>query len=45
MSKIVNKFFLNRGKAMLESNLGQPKFTYSACGLITNHSGKPQRNR
>ena len=35
MNKIVNKFLLTVGKFMLEMQLGQPRATYSTCGLFT----------
>ena len=35
MNAIINKFLLAGDKFMLELHLRQPRFTYSACGLLT----------
>ena len=35
MNEIVNKFLLDGDKFMLEMNLKQPGFTYSACWKFT----------
>ena len=35
MNKIINKFLLVGGKFMLEMDLKQPGFAYSACGPFT----------
>ena len=35
MNEIVNKFLLAGCKFMPEMHLGQPLFTYSACGPVT----------
>ena len=35
MNEIVNKFLLAGDKFMLEMYLGQPRFTYNACGPFT----------
>ena len=37
MNKIVNKFLLPGDKYMPELPLGQPGFTYGACGPFTKH--------
>ena len=35
MNEIVNKFLLAGDKCMPKMHLGQPGFTYSACGPFT----------
>ena len=35
MNEIVNKFLLARDKFVLQMQLKQPGFTYSACGPFT----------
>ena len=37
MNEIVDKFLLVGDKFILEMNLRQPGFTYSACGPFTKH--------
>ena len=43
MNKIINKFLLTGDKFMLELNLKQPDFTYSACGPFTKHRERIQK--
>ena len=37
MNEIINKFLFAGDKFMSEMNLGQPEYTYSACGSFTNN--------
>ena len=37
MNKVINKFLLDGDKFMPGLHLGQPGFTYSACGRFTKH--------
>ena len=43
MNEIVNKFLLAGDKSMLEIHLGQPRFTYSACGPFTKNKETIQK--
>ena len=43
MNDIINKFLLVGDKFMLEINLRQPGFTYSACGLSTKSKERIQK--
>ena len=43
MNKIVNKFLLAGDKFMPEMHLGQPGFTYSACGPFTKNKERIQK--
>ena len=43
MIKIVNKFLLARDTFLPEVHLRQPRFTYSAYGLITKHRERIQK--
>ena len=43
MNNIINKFLLAGDKFMPEMHLGQPQFTYSACGPFTKHKQRIQR--
>ena len=45
MSKIINKFLLNKDKFMSELPLKQPGFTYSACGPFSKHCKGIQKFR
>ena len=40
MNDIINTFLLVGDKLMPEMHLGQPGFTYSACGLFTKKQRK-----
>ena len=42
MNEIVNKFLLAGDKFMLEMNLKQPGFTYSACGPFIKNNERIQ---
>ena len=44
MNKIVNKFLLPGDKYMPELPLGQPGFTYGACGPFTKHPERIKKN-
>ena len=43
MNEIVNTFLLAEDKFMLEMHLGQPGFTYSACGPFTTNKERIQK--
>ena len=43
MNDIINKFLLAGDKFMLEMNLRQPQFTYSACGPFTKNKERTQK--
>ena len=43
MNKIVNKILLVGDKFILEMNLKQPGFTYSACGPFTKNKEKIEK--
>ena len=43
MNNIINKFLLAGDKFMPEMHLGQPQFTYSACGPFTKHKQRIQK--
>ena len=45
MNKIVNKFLLAGDKFIPELYLGQPGFTYSACGPFAKHREGIQKFR
>ena len=43
MNEIINKFLLAGDKFIPEMHLGQPGFTYSACGLFTKNKERIQK--
>ena len=43
MNEIINKFLLAGDKFMPEMHLGQPGFTYSACGPFTKNKERVQK--
>ena len=43
MNEIINKFLLTGSKFMPEMRLGQPGFTYSACGPFTKNKERIQK--
>ena len=43
MNTVINKFLLAGDKFMPEIPLGQPQFTYSACGPFTKHEQRIQK--
>ena len=43
MNNVINTFLLAGEKFMPEMHLGQPQFTYSACGPFTQHKQRIQK--
>ena len=43
MGHVINKLLLSGDKFMPEIHLGQPQFTYSACGPFTKHEQRIQK--
>ena len=43
MNNIINKFLLTGDKFMQEMHLGQPGFTYSACGPFTKNKERIEK--
>ena len=42
-SNVINKLLLEGDKVMPEIHLGQPQFTYNACGPFTKHEQRIQK--